>query len=90
MVRSHQVHGEIDHLLNKGHYLNKVAKIVNGDICSRHRIREIIEQIRDYGVEDKYIFTAEDVLEKKRPNKIIRCLEEVAKLVILFGILQIR
>ena len=66
------------------HYLNKVAKIVNGDICSRHRIREIIEQIRDYGVEDKYIFTAEDVLEKKRPNKIIRCLEEVAKLVILF------
>ena len=47
---------------------------------SRHRIREIIEQIRSYGVEDKYVFTVEDVLEKKRPNKIIRCLEEIKKI----------
>ena len=31
-------------------------------------------------MEDKYAFTVEDVLEKKRPNKIIRCLEEVKKL----------
>ena len=31
-------------------------------------------------MEDKYAFTVEDVLEKKRPNKIIRCLEEVKKI----------
>jgi len=61
-------------------YAKKKKKSLTADELSRHRIREIIDQIRDYGVEDKYIFTVEDVLEKKRPNKIIRCLEEVAKL----------
>ena len=62
----------------------KLKKTITKNIlklCSRHRIREIIAQISDYGVEEKYIFTVEDVLEKKRPNKIIRCLEEVRKLV---------
>jgi len=59
---------------------NKKKATLTADEISRHRVREIIAQIKDYGVEEKYIFTVEDVLEKKRPNKIVRCLEEVRKL----------
>jgi hypothetical protein len=32
-------------------------------------------------VEPKYIFTVEDVLLKRNTPKVVRCLEEVAKLV---------
>ena len=45
------------------------------------RVMQIIQQIRNYGVEEKYIFKPDDVLKKKHTTKVIRCLEEVAKLV---------
>ena len=45
------------------------------------RVREIIAQILNYGVDPKYLFKPEDVLQKKNTQKVIRCLEEVKKLV---------
>jgi hypothetical protein len=53
-------------------------------LSKRFRIRQCIEQLRGYGVDDKFIFKLEDVLDKKRPQKVVRCLEEVSKLVRLF------
>jgi len=44
------------------------------------RIRSLQTQILDYGVEDKYMFRVQDMLYKKNTPKVIRCLEEVAKL----------
>ena len=48
---------------------------------SNARVKQLIKQIRDYGVEEKFIFQVEDVTEKKRIPKVVRCLEEVAKIV---------
>jgi len=48
------------------------------------RIQQLRTQILDYGVEQKYMFTVDDVFLKKNTPKVIRCLEEVAKLVNLF------
>ena len=45
------------------------------------RIKSLQAQILDYGVEQKYIFKMDDILKKKNTPKVIRCLEEVAKLV---------
>ena len=36
------------------------------------RVKQIISQIAGYGVDAKYIFKPEDVLDKKRPQKVIR------------------
>lgn len=44
------------------------------------RIKSLQAQILDYGVEQKYIFKMDDILKKKNTPKVIRCLEEVAKL----------
>jgi len=44
------------------------------------RIKSLQAQILEYGVEPKYLFKLEDILHKKRTPKVIRCLEEVAKL----------
>jgi len=50
--------------------------------CSpeEERIKSLQAQILDYGVEQKYIFKMDDILKKKNTPKVIRCLEEVAKL----------
>ena len=45
------------------------------------RIKEVQTQILAYGVEQKYMFKIDDILHKKNTPKVIRCLEEVAKLV---------
>ena len=45
------------------------------------RIREIISQILHYGVDEAYIFTVEDIMERKRTQKVVKCLEEVKNLV---------
>merc|ERR1712156_521209 len=44
------------------------------------RIKEVQTQILAYGVEQKYMFKIDDILRKKNTPKVIRCLEEVAKL----------
>jgi len=44
------------------------------------RIKEVQTQILAYGVEQKYMFKIDDILHKKNTPKVIRCLEEVAKL----------
>ncbi len=45
------------------------------------RIKQLRLQILDYGVDPKYVFQVDDVLHKRNTPKVIRCLEEVAKLV---------
>ena len=52
-------------------------------VCSpeEKRIQQLRAQILDYGVDAKYIFSVEDVLLKRNTPKVVRCLEEIAKLV---------
>ena len=54
------------------------------------RIKDARTSIIDYGVDEKFVFKVEDVLHKRNTPKVVRCLEEVAKLVskqIFIGIL---
>merc|ERR1712062_600780 len=50
--------------------------------CSpdEQRVKDVRTQILDYGVKEKYLFRLEDVTKKLNTPKVIRCLEEVAKL----------
>jgi hypothetical protein len=48
---------------------------------SEQRITDVRTVILHYGVDPKYVFRAEDILRKRNTPKVIRCLEEVAKLV---------
>merc|ERR1712062_408311 len=45
-----------------------------------HKDKDVRTQILDYGVKEKYLFRLEDVTKKLNTPKVIRCLEEVAKL----------
>ena len=45
------------------------------------RIKTLIEAIENYGVDRKYIFKVEDLFEKKHIPRVVRCLEEIEKLV---------
>ena len=45
------------------------------------RIKTLIEAIENYGVDKKYLFTVEDLFEKKHIPRVVRCLEEIEKLV---------
>ena len=53
--------------------------------CGSNPIKDRIEGVRksflNYGVDPKYIFKLEDVQHKQNTPKVIRCLEEVAKIV---------
>ena len=51
--------------------------------CSpeEQRVKDVRQQILDYGVHEKYVFRVEDVTLKRNTPKVVRCLEEVAKLV---------
>merc|ERR1711862_938279 len=44
------------------------------------RIKTLIEAIENYGVDKKYLFTVEDLFEKKHIPRVVRCLEEIEKL----------
>merc|ERR1712062_348096 len=50
--------------------------------CSpdEQRVKDVRTQILDYGVKEKYLFRLEYVTKKLYTPKVIRCLEEVAKL----------
>ena len=48
---------------------------------AKERIENVQKAILNYGVDPKYLFKLEDVLEKKNTPKVVRCLEEVAKIV---------
>jgi len=50
--------------------------------CSpeEQRIKDARTSIINYGVDEKYVFKVEDVLHKRNTPKVVRCLEEVAKL----------
>ena len=45
------------------------------------RIKLLIGAIENYGVDQKFIFTVDDLYKKKNIPKVTRCLEEVDKLV---------
>ena len=48
---------------------------------AKERIENVQKAILNYGVDPKYLFKLEDVLDKKNTPKVVRCLEEVAKIV---------
>jgi len=52
--------------------------------CGSNPIKDRIEGVKksflNYGVDPKYIFKLEDVQHKQNTPKVIRCLEEVAKI----------
>ena len=52
-----------------------------GSDPSKKRIESVIKAILSYGVHPKYVFKVEDVLLKTNTPKVVRCLEEVAKIV---------
>ena len=52
-----------------------------GRDAAKERIENVRRAILNYGVDPKYLFKLEDVLEKKNTPKVVRCLEEVAKIV---------
>ena len=45
------------------------------------RIKTLIEAIGNYGVDKKYLFAVEDLYGAKHIPKVVRCLEEIEKLV---------
>ena len=45
------------------------------------RIKTLIETMGNYGVDKKYLFSAEDLYEAKNIPRVVRCLEEIEKLV---------
>lgn len=47
---------------------------------AKDRVENVQKAILNYGVDPKYLFKLEDVLEKKNTPKVVRCLEEVAKI----------
>ena len=51
--------------------------------CSpeEQRVKDVRAQILHYGVDAKYLFKVEDVTKKMNTPKVVRCLEEVAKIV---------
>lgn len=55
--------------------------ITRGQSVEEQRAQQIIQQILDYGVDAKYVFKPDDLIKKTNTPKVIRCLEEVAKLV---------
>ena len=48
---------------------------------AKERIENVQKAILNYGVNPKYLFKVEDVLCKSNTPKVVRCLEEVAKIV---------
>ena len=52
---------------------------------AKEKIEMVQKAILNYGVDPKYVFKLEDVLEKKNTPKVVRCLEEVAKIVSLIS-----
>ena len=48
---------------------------------AKERIENVIKAILQYGVHPKYVFKVDDVLHKRNTPKVVRCLEEVAKIV---------
>ena len=47
----------------------------------KERVIILIDQLRNYGVSDKLLFTPEDLLEKKNIPKVTRCLASCVDLV---------
>ena len=48
---------------------------------AKDRIEKVQKAILNYGVDPKYLFRLDDVLHKQNTPKVIRTLEEVAKIV---------
>ena len=61
-----------------------------GRNAAKERIENVQKAILNYGVDPKYLFKLEDVLEKKNTPKVVRCLEEVAKIVSFYIIIEVK
>ena len=63
---------------------NSVQKTIfkqNGKDAATERLKSVVKAVANYGVKPKYRFTVDDVLKKMNTPKVIRCLEEIAKIV---------
>ena len=60
------------------------SMISGGSNTERLRIQTLIESMTNYGVPQKFLFKVEDLLDKYNIPKVVRCLEEVEKLVNYF------
>ena len=49
----------------------------------QERVSILIDQLKKFGVEEKLLFTAEDLLEKRNIPKVARCLATCVDLVSL-------
>ena len=47
----------------------------------KERVSILIDQLKKFGVEEKLLFTVEDLLEKKNIPKVARCLATCVDLV---------
>ena len=61
------------------------SMISGGSNTERLRIQTLIDSMTNYGVPQKFLFKVEDLLDKYNIPKVVRCLEEVEKLVNLFS-----
>ena len=52
-----------------------------GNDAEISRIKTLISAIGNYGVDKKYLFAVEDLHQAKHIPKVVRCLEEIEKLV---------
>ena len=60
---------------------DKFAEKQAGRDAAKERIENVQKAILNYGVDPKYLFRLEDVLDKYNTPKVVRTLEEVAKIV---------
>ena len=59
-----------------------------GNDAEISRIKTLISAIGNYGVDKKYLFAVEDLHQAKHIPKVVRCLEEIEKLVNFFLIMN--
>ena len=79
-----QVHFKLysNHFLFKPLYFLLIYPLTLILACFQERVTILIEQLRQFGVPEKLLFSPEDLLEKKNIPKVARCLANCVELVI--------
>ena len=57
---------------------------------NKDRIKTVLESIENYGVDKKFLFSVEDLHDAQHIPRVVRCLEQIEKLVCYFrkGLMQ--
>ena len=48
---------------------------------NKDRIKTVLESIENYGVDKKFLFSVEDLHDAQHIPRVVRCLEQIEKLV---------